>query len=339
MIKESFYTSHDFNARNDEKILVLRAKYGMEGYGLYWALIEMMGEAKGNKLSFDKINGVAMALSYDCNNLVEFVKSLSKKPINLFKLEKDFFWSESLLLRIEMRKTKKKILSDAGKAGALKRWKNKNLDIPPTAPPLQSECESITKKGKEKKGKEKKGKKKEKKSFILPENINKKSWSEFVEFRIKEKKSPMGDLAKTKNANILMGYSSEDQKIIIDKSIAGGWTALYHLDKNNSDIKNNTFATKKRFDDLMKDYLNPINLEDAFQAFQDTVKNETDLEDAHKALKIYNETKEVKDGFIQKANKWMRSWRDWANYIDPKKQQEAARHAEDLRKIREAGIT
>ena len=40
MSKDTFYFSHDYNSRNDEKIKSLLRKHGMQGYGLFWALIE-----------------------------------------------------------------------------------------------------------------------------------------------------------------------------------------------------------------------------------------------------------------------------------------------------------
>lgn len=39
MKKETYYFSHDLNARNDPKILILRSVYGLEGYRRYWVLI------------------------------------------------------------------------------------------------------------------------------------------------------------------------------------------------------------------------------------------------------------------------------------------------------------
>ena len=40
MKKETFYFSHDYTARSDEKIKNLIYDFGYEGYGIYWSLIE-----------------------------------------------------------------------------------------------------------------------------------------------------------------------------------------------------------------------------------------------------------------------------------------------------------
>ena len=39
-MKETFYFSHDYNARSDAKIKRMIYSLGIEGYGIYWALIE-----------------------------------------------------------------------------------------------------------------------------------------------------------------------------------------------------------------------------------------------------------------------------------------------------------
>ena len=54
MGKETYYFSHDSNAITDTKILNMRADYGLEGYGLYWAIIEMMRNEEDYQLELDK---------------------------------------------------------------------------------------------------------------------------------------------------------------------------------------------------------------------------------------------------------------------------------------------
>lgn len=46
MGKSAFYFSHDANARNDEKVIALRLKYGAEGYGIYFMILERLMESK-----------------------------------------------------------------------------------------------------------------------------------------------------------------------------------------------------------------------------------------------------------------------------------------------------
>ena len=50
---KAVYFSHDEDARNDPKVMKLRAKYGMEGYGCYFAMLEMFSSESGNGHSLD----------------------------------------------------------------------------------------------------------------------------------------------------------------------------------------------------------------------------------------------------------------------------------------------
>lgn len=54
MAKETYYFSHDSNAITDTKILNIRADYGLEGYGLFWAIIEMLRNKEKYKLELSK---------------------------------------------------------------------------------------------------------------------------------------------------------------------------------------------------------------------------------------------------------------------------------------------
>ena len=56
--KETYYFSHDYNARNDQRILQLRFKFGWEGYGIYWALLETMAEDEIGDINREAIVGL-----------------------------------------------------------------------------------------------------------------------------------------------------------------------------------------------------------------------------------------------------------------------------------------
>ena len=47
MEKNTFWFKHDYNANNDYKILFLRQQLGIEGYGIYWYLIEKLADSGG----------------------------------------------------------------------------------------------------------------------------------------------------------------------------------------------------------------------------------------------------------------------------------------------------
>jgi DnaD/phage-associated family protein len=125
--KDAYYFSHDSNARNDEKILMLRAEHGWQGYGLYWALLEMMFEATETCLSHAKIKGIAISYNVDIT-LLESVISTCKKE-QLFVSNGTVFWSESLRERKQKFLDLKRQKSDAGRKGMANRWGTDNAVI------------------------------------------------------------------------------------------------------------------------------------------------------------------------------------------------------------------
>lgn len=69
-MKDACYFSHDSNARNDPKILAMRAVFGMEGYGRYWCLIEILRDEDGYKLEKTKQLYDALAMRTQCGKRI-----------------------------------------------------------------------------------------------------------------------------------------------------------------------------------------------------------------------------------------------------------------------------
>ena len=158
-MNDVYYFSHDSNARNDEKILMLRAEHGWEGYGLFWALIEMMFENEETCLHHNKIKGIALNCNIDITLLQNVIKTaISEK---LFESDDKTFWSNSLRIRKEKYKENLEKKSIAGKKGMQKRWNNANNDNAAITPLYQCNNEDITENNKGKKRKEKESKEKE----------------------------------------------------------------------------------------------------------------------------------------------------------------------------------
>ncbi|MFJ6415045.1 DUF4373 domain-containing protein [Terribacillus saccharophilus] len=155
-MKEAYYFSHDANARQDEKILMLRADHGWEGYGIYWALVEMMFESKETALHHSKIKGIAVSYNIDMTLLKNVIETCVKEE--LFKSDGDRFWSETLVRRKEKFLNIRDQKSEAGKKGAAKRWENQGLDGSAMAEPSQSHSGAITENSKGKEIKEKESK-------------------------------------------------------------------------------------------------------------------------------------------------------------------------------------
>lgn len=122
MAKKTFFFPHDANARNDEKILAIRMKHGMEGYGIYFAIIEKLLESTDYTLLKD-YNMVAFELRASA----EKVKSVIE-DFGLFEFTEcgKLFYSKSLIDRMKSLEEKREARSKAGKKGAESRWGNKD---------------------------------------------------------------------------------------------------------------------------------------------------------------------------------------------------------------------
>ena len=116
MKKETFYFSHDYTTRSDEKIKKLLYQHGMEGYGIYWALIEDLYQ-NDNQLEKDYNR-----ISYQMHCTTTMLESIVE-DFELFEISEETFGSASVKRRLEMRDAKTKVASK----NASKRWKENNV--------------------------------------------------------------------------------------------------------------------------------------------------------------------------------------------------------------------
>ncbi len=145
-MKDTFYFSHDYNARTDEKIKKLIRKHGMTGYGVFWAIVEDLYN-NANALQSD-CEGIAFELRVD----ETMVKSILHE-FDLFVFEGEHFGSLSVQKRMDDRDSRSK----KARESAFKRWENMRTHSEgnANAMPMQSEGNAI----KERKGKETKERK------------------------------------------------------------------------------------------------------------------------------------------------------------------------------------
>jgi DnaD/phage-associated family protein len=149
-MKDAYYFSHDTNARRDPKILAVRSKYGAEGYAWYFMIIEILAEQKDYKYKLTKwaTNSIAMELLCDANRVAEFINDCIKE-FELFESDGEYFWSPSLIRRMQVKEEKRSKRAEAGRKGAEKRWGNSNA----IAMPKQSDSNAIAKNSKVKESK------------------------------------------------------------------------------------------------------------------------------------------------------------------------------------------
>lgn len=109
--KETFYFSHDYTARSDEKIKNLIYDFGYQGYGIYWALIEELYQnANALQTNYKRI---AFDMRVDENTIKSIIENF-----DLFIVENEFFGSLSVQRRLDMRNDK----SNKARESAQKRW-------------------------------------------------------------------------------------------------------------------------------------------------------------------------------------------------------------------------
>jgi len=116
------YFSHDENASRDEKILLLRAKHGAAGYGVYFMILEQLFRSENYQFPAD-YKALSIALGEKKNLIRSVVENFG---LFQFTENGDYFFSQGFRARMEIKDSATKLKSDAGKKGMEKRWgKNK----------------------------------------------------------------------------------------------------------------------------------------------------------------------------------------------------------------------
>jgi hypothetical protein len=107
---------HDFKARTHPRLQRIQMKYGMEGVGIYWSLIEMLYEEDG-RLMLSECDAYAFALRTDSERLASFIKECGA-----FIFDGDVFYSDTVNERMQERADK----SEKASLSAKKRWEDAN---------------------------------------------------------------------------------------------------------------------------------------------------------------------------------------------------------------------
>ena len=110
------YFLHESTSFQDYKIIKMRSKLGIESYGIFWALLELLFNEE-NKLCIDDYDALAYSLQCDSNILKQVIEDF-----DLFVLEDGCFYSKRLNNHIEDINNK----STKAKESASKRWDNAN---------------------------------------------------------------------------------------------------------------------------------------------------------------------------------------------------------------------
>ena len=112
------YFNHDSVARLDIRVIKLRSKLSYEGYGIFWAVLELLFTEE-NKLCVEDYDSLAFGLQCDPKILKQVIEDF-----DLFVVEDGCFYSKRLKNQIEQINNK----SIKAKESINKRWnKEKNI--------------------------------------------------------------------------------------------------------------------------------------------------------------------------------------------------------------------
>lgn len=157
-MKDAYYFSHDSNAHCDPKIVDMMFDYGIEGYGMFWMIVESLREQDNYCLKLDR--STYRMISKETMKPVEFIEKYIDDCINkylLFMHEDGMFYSKSLYERMnKMDEIKKK-----RKEAIQKRWNKDTSEIQVNNNSNTSEVQVDTKESKVKERKVNKKKLKE----------------------------------------------------------------------------------------------------------------------------------------------------------------------------------
>ena len=158
--KETCYFSHDANAKDDFKVMLLIEELGLEGYGIFWVLIETLREQQNYKYPLKLLSVLARKYNTTLAKLEVVVRNY-----HLFIIEDDcFFYSSSLNRRMKKMEEAIEQRVIAGKISAAKRKQKQieqlkqleiNLSVNDSSERPLNECSTSVQQIKEKKNKEK----------------------------------------------------------------------------------------------------------------------------------------------------------------------------------------
>ena len=106
------YLQHQSNSFTDIKIIKMRSKLGIESYGIFWALLELLFNEE-NKLCIDDYSVLAFSLQCDADKLKSVIEDF-----DLFIIEDGCFYSKRLNDHIDNINSK----SLKAKESVNKRW-------------------------------------------------------------------------------------------------------------------------------------------------------------------------------------------------------------------------
>lgn len=219
MAKDAYYFSHDSNAKDDPKCVLMIEQLGLEGYGIFWVLIETLRDQPNYKYPLILISALARRYNTTAEKMKTVISSYG-----LFEIDENDFFSMSLMERMEKYDERRENARIAGKKSAEKRLLNSgSTNVQPTF----NECST-------KKVKESKVNKSKEKENILNNYTDNETLllaiNDFIQMR-KSIKKPMTDRAIELMFSKLDKLANDDDtKIaILNQSIMNSYQGVFEL--------------------------------------------------------------------------------------------------------------
>lgn len=240
-MKDAYYFSHDANAKDDPKCVLLIEQLGLEGYGIFWVLIETLRDQPEYKYPLALIPALARRYNTTTQKVEAVVRSYGLFEI----IDDEFFFSLSLNNRMSHLEYKRQLAVEAGKRSAEKRKQQQLLNSGSTdvQPTFNGRSTSKVKESKVKES-------------IVNKNIYSDVPSElleplkdFEEMR-KKIKAPMTDKARTMMLNNLNKLSNGDNQRaieILNQSTMNCWKGLFPLKEDKKAVETPKSNTPNKF--------------------------------------------------------------------------------------------
>ena len=242
MKKDAFYFPHFSNASKDNKIRRLEKELGLEGYAIYFKLLEVLRETTGYKYPMDDID--LLADDFGTSEPKVRVVICNYGLFNVDEENNFFSIKQIYYLQPYIEKTQR------ARVAAQKRWDKVEGDA--NAMQMHSKCNADAMQIKESKLKESKVKeRKEESPLVFISN----DWQQLWEGWVEHKRNQFKDKYKTKQSEQiainqlveLAGGELETAQEIVKASVSNLWKGLFKL-KTNTNVTTQSGNQSGTFD-------------------------------------------------------------------------------------------
>lgn len=226
MEKEGFYFPHFCNARHDRKIKRLRKELGVEGYGIYFMLLETLRDQHDLRYPLEDVDLLAEEF-----NVSEQKVRVTICNYQLFEIDDEQkFFSPKMLLYLEPYYRMKEQRREAGLKSAAKRKLNESSTTVQRPLDDRSTKERKEKESKVNEIKEKENKEEEAKGFFVLEYRDE-LFNRWIKYK-KEKKSSYTEAGLSQLLKQWECKTDKELEEAINHSIANNYQGLFEPKKS-----------------------------------------------------------------------------------------------------------